>query len=125
MRYRKISLLICMGLIIPSSIQAKSSKPTFKKLVTVYVEQTYPKAKLITYIIQRESGFNSKAQSGSCVGLMQINTKVWFSRDPKYNLIKLGVLKSKADLKNWKLNIKAGVYILKHYNWNYRRYRGG
>jgi soluble lytic murein transglycosylase-like protein len=92
--------------------------------VIAYVEQAYPKAKLITYIIQKESSFNPKAKSSSCIGLMQINTKVWFSKNPKYNLIKLGVLRSKEDLRNWKLNIKAGVYILKHYNWNYRRYRG-
>jgi len=55
---------------------------------------------------------------------MQINTKVWFSKDPNYNLIKLGVINSKKDLWNAELNVKAGVYILKRYNWNYRRYRG-
>jgi len=112
-------------LMITEDSSATPCNDTFKKHVTAYVEKTYKKASLINHVIRRESGFNVKAKNGSCVGLMQINTRVWFSKDPKYNLIKLGILQSKKDLENWKLNIKAGVYILKHYNWNYRKYRGG
>jgi len=90
-----------------------------------YVKSAYgKKANLILKIIERESGFNPKIINDSCVGLMQINTKVWFSKNPKYNLIKLGVIKSKKDLLNYKMNIRAGVYILKFYNWDYRKYRG-
>jgi len=97
----------------------------WEKYVTQYVRQTYPsKSKLILNIIKKESGFNPYNRNGHCIGLMQINTSVWFSHDPEYNLIKLGVIKSKKDLHNAKLNIKAGVFILKFYNWNYKRYRG-
>jgi soluble lytic murein transglycosylase-like protein len=96
-----------------------------KKHVKSYVEKTYgKKAKQINWVIERESNFEVNARNGSCIGLMQINEKVWFSKNPKYNLIKLGVLKSRKDLRNWKLNIHAGVYILRFYNWNYRKYRG-
>ena len=96
-----------------------------EKHIKYYVEKTYgKKAKQINWVIGKESNFNPYIKNDSCIGLMQINEKIWFSKNPKYNLIKLGVIKSRKDLRNWKLNIRAGVYILRFYNWNYRKYRG-
>jgi soluble lytic murein transglycosylase-like protein len=117
--------LLCLLLIFPSGdLWAQSSKTTYEKLVTHYVRQNYRNPKLILSVIKRESSFDIHAKNGHCIGLMQVNSSVWFSKDPKYNLIKLGVLKSKKDLYNWKLNIKAGAYILKFYGYDYRKYRG-
>jgi soluble lytic murein transglycosylase-like protein len=82
----------------------------------------YPK--IITRIAERESTFNPKAKNKGSVGLMGVNTKVWFSSNPNYNLIKLGIIKSKKELFSIRGNLKAGSYILKKCNRNYRRYRG-
>ncbi len=96
-----------------------------KKHIKYYVEKTYgKKAKQINWVIEKESNFKVNARRGSFIGLMQINTKIWLSKNPKYNLIKLGVIKSKQDLYKFRSNIRAGVYILRFYNWNYRKYRG-
>ena len=82
----------------------------------------YPKP--ITTIVEKESTFNPNAKNNRCVGLMGINTNVWFSGDPKYNLIKLGLIKTKKDLFTIKGNLKCGFYVWKHHNRNYRKYRG-
>jgi soluble lytic murein transglycosylase-like protein len=115
-------ILILILLMFPITVYAGELS---KKRIKSYVEKTYgKKAKQINWVIEKESNFKVNARKGSCIGLMQINTKVWLSKDPKYNLIKLEIIKSKKDLRNWKLNIRAGVYILRFYNWNYRKYRG-
>jgi soluble lytic murein transglycosylase-like protein len=82
----------------------------------------YPKA--IAHIAEKESTFNPKAQSKGSVGLMGINTKVWFSSNPDYNLIKLGVIKSRKDLFTIRGNLKAGFYVWKKCRKSYSRYRG-
>ena len=82
----------------------------------------YPKA--IRHIAEKESTFNPKAQSKGSVGLMGINLSVWFSSNPDYNLIKLGILKSRQDVYSIRGNLKAGHYIWKKYKKNYRKYRG-
>jgi soluble lytic murein transglycosylase-like protein len=82
----------------------------------------YPKA--ITHIAEKESTFNPKAQSKGSVGLMGINTHVWFSSNPDYNLIKLGIIKNRKDLFSIRHNLKAGHYIWKRCKRNYARYRG-
>ena len=82
----------------------------------------YPKA--ILHNAEKESTFNPKAQSKGCVGLMGVNTRVWFSSDLDYNLIKLGIVKSKKDLFSIRENLKAGYWIWKKCKRNYRRYRG-
>jgi soluble lytic murein transglycosylase-like protein len=87
-----------------------------------YELKKYPK--IITRIAERESTFNPKVQSKGSVGLMGINTHVWFSSNPNYNLIKSGIIKHRKDLFTIKGNLKAGYFILKKCNRNYRRYRG-
>lgn len=82
----------------------------------------YPKA--ITRIAERESTFNPLAKSCGNWGLMGINVKVWFSSDPDYNLIKLGIIKHKKDLLTVTGNLKAGFYIWNQCKRSYKRYRG-
>jgi len=82
----------------------------------------YPKA--ISRIAERESTFNPSAKSKGNWGLMGVNVNVWFSSDPDYNLIKLGILKTKRELMTVTGNLKAGFYIWKQCNKSYRRYRG-
>jgi hypothetical protein len=82
----------------------------------------YPKA--ISKIAERESTFNPLAKSKGNWGLMGVNINVWFSSNPKYNLIKLGVIKTKKELLTINGNLKAGFYIWKQCNKSYRKYRG-
>jgi soluble lytic murein transglycosylase-like protein len=82
----------------------------------------YPKA--IMKIAEKESTFNPKAQCNGSVGLMGINTRVWFSSNPDYNLIKLGILKSKREVYSIRGNLKAGHYIWKQCKRSYAKYRG-
>ena len=82
----------------------------------------YPKA--ITRIAEKESTFNPLAKSKGNWGLMGVNIKVWFSSDPDYNLIKLGIIKTKKELLTVNGNLKAGFYIWKQCNRSYRKYRG-
>jgi len=122
---RVMAVAVCLMVLVSVSAHAAARKPD-KAAIDRYVERTWPKkAKLIKWVIHRESRYDPKARNGNCVGLMQINTSVWLSKkDPKYNLIKLGIIKRRSDLYQTIPNIRAGVYILKHYNWDYRRYRG-
>jgi len=118
---KMICVIVLIMLFLPKTGLCRSKNDYIKH----YVKSAYgKKANLILKIIERESNFNPKTINDSCVGLMQVNTQVWFSKNPKYNLIKLGVIESKKDLLNYKMNIRAGVHILKFYNWNYRKYRG-
>lgn len=104
-------------------IQQKNPNLSKHIVKAVAVElKKYPKP--ITHIAERESTFNPNARSHGNVGLMGINIKVWFSSDPKYNLVKLGILKHKQDVFTIRGNLKAGHYIWKHCKKNYRRYRG-
>lgn len=73
----------------------------------------------LIYIAKKESTFKPKAKNGHCIGLMQVNEKVWYNILKKNNIIK-----SRKDLRSISGNIRAGAYILKHYNNNYRRYQG-
>jgi hypothetical protein len=82
----------------------------------------YPKA--ITRIAEKESTFNPKASNDSCIGLMGICLPIWFSSNPDYNLIKLGILKTKKEVYSIKGNLKAGHYIWLRYKKDYRKYRG-
>ena len=82
----------------------------------------YPKA--ITRIAEKESTFNPLAKSKGNWGLMGVNITVWFSSDPDYNLIKLGIIKHKKDLLTVKGNLKAGFYIWNQCKRSYRKYRG-
>jgi len=104
-------------------IQQKNPKLSKHTVHAVAVElRKYPKP--ITHIAERESTFDPHARSCGNVGLMGINVKVWFSSDPKYNLVKLGILQHKQDVFTIRGNLKAGFYIWKHCKKNYRRYRG-
>lgn len=104
-------------------ISKKNPKLDHKTVCELASElKKYPKA--ITYIAYKESTFNPKAQSKGSVGLMGINTHVWFSSNPNYNLIKLGIIKHRKDLFKIKGNLKAGFYIWKKCKRNYHRYRG-
>lgn len=79
----------------------------------------YKNHKKLTHIARKESTFKPNAKNGHCIGLMQVNEKVW------YKILKEnGIVKSRKDLRSVKGNIRAGAYILKHYNNNYRRYQG-
>ena len=82
----------------------------------------YPKA--ITRIAERESTFNPLAKSKGNWGLMGVNINVWFSSDPDYNLIKLGIIKHRKDLLTINGNLKAGFYIWNQCKRSYRKYRG-
>jgi len=82
----------------------------------------YPKA--ISRIAEKESTFNPSAKSKGNWGLMGVNVKVWFSSDPDYNLIKLGIIKNKKELLTIIGNLKAGFYIWNKCNRSYRKYRG-
>jgi len=122
---RVIAVAVCVMVLVSVSAHA-AARNLDKAAIDRYVERTWPtkKAKLIKWVIARESNYDPKAKNGNCVGLMQINTRVWFSQAPEYNLIKLGIIKRRSDLYQAIPNIRAGVYILKHYGWDYRRYRG-
>ena len=78
----------------------------------------YPK--IMTYIVQRESTFNPKAHSQGNIGLAGINAKVWVK-----TLIEEKIIRHARDLWSIRHNLKAGFYILKHYNRSYTRYRRG
>ena len=79
----------------------------------------YPNHRQLIAIAKKESSFNPKARNGSCYGIMQINIPVWHKE-----LVKKKIIKNKKELYTTTGNIKAGAYILKHYNYNYNRYQG-
>ena len=104
-------------------IQRKNPNLSEKTVLELASElRKYPKE--ITKIVERESTFNPHAKSNGSVGLMGINTRVWFSSNPDYNLIKLGIIKTKKDLFTIRGNLKAGCWIYKKCNRSYRKYRG-
>lgn len=104
-------------------IKNKNPKLSEQTIQIISTElKKYPKQ--ITYVTERESTFNPDAKSKGCVGLMGVRLKTWFSSDPDYNLIKLGILASKEEIYTIEGNLKAGHFILEKYRWNYRRYRG-
>lgn len=74
---------------------------------------------VVTYIAHRESTFDPKAHARGCIGLMGVNQRVWTKE-----LIKHKVIKRPQDLWTIYGNLKAGWWIYKHYNRNYKRYRG-
>ena len=79
----------------------------------------YQNHRQLIAIAKKESGFNPKARNGSCYGILQINIPVWHKE-----LVKKKIIKNKKELYTITGNIKAGAYILKHYNNNYIRYQG-
>jgi hypothetical protein len=118
-------LMIC--LLLPAQIAwaGQIGNHPDKAAIDRYIDQTWPKkAKFIKWVINRESGYDPTAKNGKCIGLMQINMGVWLSKDPDYNLVRLGIIRNRSDLRRAIPNIRAGVYILQRYNWDYRRYRG-
>lgn len=71
----------------------------------------YNQAKLLKAIIKVESNYDPKAVSKKgCLGLMQVNPKVWTKE-----LIEIGIINSKRDLFKVEKNIEAGDYILTKY----------
>jgi soluble lytic murein transglycosylase-like protein len=65
----------------------------------------------LTAIISIESTFyNYAVSSADCIGLGQINPKVWTK-----TLKKQGIIKKKKDLYKPDRNIEATAYILRHY----------
>jgi hypothetical protein len=101
-------------------INPKLSNQTIKSIA--FELKKYPKS--ITKIVKHESTFNPNAKSKNSIGLMGINHHVWLSSNPKYNLIKLGIIKHKNDLHTIHGNLKAGFFVWKQCKKNYRRYRG-
>lgn len=79
----------------------------------------YKNHKNLLYIAKKESTFKPHAKNGHCIGLMQVNEKVWYKE-----LKKKKIIASRQDLRSISGNIRAGDYILKHYKNNYRRYQG-
>lgn len=68
-------------------------------------------------LIAVESSYNyADVSSADCLGLMQVNPKVWVTdKDNKENLVQAGIVSKRADLFDPKKNIRAGAYILRHY----------
>jgi hypothetical protein len=84
-----------------------TNKPIKQKKLSVY----HPK--IINAVIQVESSGNPKAISKKgCIGLMQINYKVW----GKY-LKNLGIINAKKDLFIPEKNIASGKAILAYYSY--------
>jgi hypothetical protein len=116
----KIQVIVLIGCLMLTTTTLGSETQDFSNLIKKHTS----KIKLVQHIIKKESTGKSKVRNKQCIGLMQINSKVWLSKDPKYNLIKLGIIQKKSDLLNPEHNIRAGIYILKHYKYDYKRYRG-
>lgn len=71
----------------------------------------YHHPKLLLAMIKVESNFNPNACSKkNALGLMQIRPQVW-----KEKLIEEGIIETENDLLDIEKNIKAGSYILTHY----------
>jgi len=68
-------------------------------------------------LAQVESSFDGSAVSkANCVGLLQVNPKVWVKNpDNKDNLKKAGILKTTKGLYNSKTNLRAGAHIFNVY----------
>ena len=119
------ALLLASTITVPAEAsmtakQISEINPSLDKATVQRVAQELKKYPLIvTYIAQRESTFNPKAHSRGCIGLMGINQRVWSKE-----LIKKGVIKQPHDLWTIHGNLKAGWWIYKHYDRNYKRYRG-
>ena len=119
-----LTISVAQGGNLEEYIQKKNPNLSEKTVLELASElKKYPKT--ITRIVERESTFNPHAKSHGSVGLMGINTRVWFSSNPDYNLIKLGIIKTRKELFTIRGNLEAGYYIWKKKcNRNYRRYRG-
>ncbi len=118
----KILLISLIGwLILIIGLSSASKAGDFSKIIKKHTTKVH----LVNKIIHKESRGKYKAKNKHCIGLMQINTKVWLSKkSDRFNLVKLGIIRRKSDLYIPEYNIKAGIYILKHYKYNYKRYRG-
>jgi soluble lytic murein transglycosylase-like protein len=103
---------------------AKKNPNLNKKTVHEVASELKKYPKELIHIVEKESTFYPQVQSKGNIGLMGVNSKVWFSSDPSYNLVKLGVIKSRRDLRTITGNLKAGFHIWKHHKRNYRKYKG-
>lgn len=74
-------------------------------------------ARYLLVLIEVESSFQTDAVSDKeCVGLTQINPKVWIEDEANPgNLAKKGILETTRDLYSPAKNVAAGAYILGHY----------
>jgi len=102
----------------------KVNRKVFPQLATIITdavmaaEKKYPNIpySIILAVTELESTFRYTAVSNkNCIGLMQINYKVWLDETNEFNLIKAGILTNKDDLYDPTINIIAGTYILDHY----------
>ena len=73
-------------------------------------------AMLLIAIIYVESTMRPKVTSKKgCIGLMQINPKIWLDKKNERNLINSGIVSKRKDLYTIRTNIYAGAYILNVY----------
>lgn len=73
-------------------------------------------AMLLISIIYVESTMRPKVKSKKgCIGLMQINPKIWLDKKNERSLINSGIVSKRKDLYNIHTNIYAGAYILNVY----------
>jgi len=121
---------------IQSLLQNKDVKPVieqhiininrkvFPQLATIITdaifeaETAYPNIpySIILAVTELESTYKYTAISKKdCIGLMQINPKVWLDESNEFNLIKAGIVTKRDDLYDPTKNILAGTYILNHY----------
>jgi soluble lytic murein transglycosylase-like protein len=116
-------------LVIPRDVVSAyivTRNPTvFPELAEIFVNAIYaaseefgvPPSYLVA-LITVESGFNYQAVSNKdCVGLMQINHRVWLAPENEngVSLTTHGIARTRQDLFNPVANVRAGAYILRHY----------
>lgn len=113
---RRCSIIFLFVFIITNNINAKQVECPVEIKREI---RKYKNHKQLLYIIKRESTFKIKAKNGHCIGLSQVNHKIWTKE-----LIGKKIIRRKRDLYTIKGSIRACVYILKQYNYNYNKYRG-
>ena len=100
------------------------NRKVFPQLATIIsnaiieAEIKYPNIpySIILAVVELESTFKYTAVSNKdCIGLMQINYKIWLDESNEFNLIKAGIVTKKDDLYDPTKNIQSGTYILNHY----------
>ena len=98
-----IIIIICIILLLSFVVEVKERKHILK----------VHEPKIINAIIQIESSGNPKAVSKKgCIGLMQVNPKIWLE-----TLKKAKIISSKKDLFIPEKNVNSGKFILAHYSY--------